>query len=155
MKFPFENRAGRSLAQIFGATEVYRRRALRGPDDDGQGIARQAARRRRIEAGSAKPFSDLAVSKAETAMGVLVSKKFERMWGKIDHDQDPVRPQNPSRLGDGLRRTVGIMQHLMDHDRVERRVGQRQAIHVPESDRAVSSPARSRLTRATASISRD
>ena len=32
------------------------------------------------------------------------------------------------------------MQHLMDHDRVERRVGQRQPIHVAEPNRAVFEP---------------
>src|SRR6266478_4497078 len=45
-----------------------------------------------------------------------------------------------SRRGGALRRPVGIMQHLMDHHRVERGGGQRQPIHVAEPNRAVFQP---------------
>ena len=98
-------------------------------------------RRRRVEPGGAAPFGDLGVGKAEPAMGMLVAQEFERVRREIDDDQTAARPQHPRRLGDRRGRPIGVVQHLMDDDRVERRIGQRQLVHVAEPDRC-SSPAR-------------
>ena len=73
-------------------------------------------------------------------MGVLVAQEFERVRRKIDDHQNPARPQHPGRLGDRRGRPVGIMQDLMNHDRVEGRVGQRQLVHVVAADPPVCEP---------------
>jgi hypothetical protein len=74
-------------------------------------------------------------------MGMVAAQEFEQMRREIDDHQHPTGAQHARRLGDRRRRPVGVMQHLMDHHRVERRIGQRQLIHVAEPDHAVR-PAR-------------
>ncbi len=68
-------------------------------------------------------------------MSVLVAQEFERVRREIDQHQDAIRPQHPRRLGDCRGRTVGVMQHLMDHNGVERGVRQIELVHVAEPDR--------------------
>ena len=77
-------------------------------------------------------------------MSMLVAQKFEQMRREIDHHQHAVRAQHARRLGDRGAGPVGVMQHLMDHDRVERSVGQRQLVHVAEPHHAVGRARRAR-----------
>jgi len=93
-----------------------------------------------IERGGAAPFGDLGIGKAKPAVGVLSAQKFEPMRREIDQHKTAVRPQHARRLGDDRCRPVGVVQHLMDHDRVERRVGKRQLIHVAEPHLGVLEP---------------
>ncbi len=81
-------------------------------------------RRWRIKAGGAAPLGDLGIAEAEAAMGVLVAQEFEVVRRKIDQHQDPARPQHPGSFGNRRRRPVGIMEDLMDYDRIKGRVGQ-------------------------------
>ena len=107
------------------------------PDHHRERIARQKLRLARFEAGGAEPCGDIVVGEAKPAMSVLVAQEFERVRRKIDDDQTAARPQHPRRLGNGGGRPIGIMQHLMDDDRIERRIGERQLVHVPKPDDAV------------------
>ena len=67
-------------------------------------------------------------------MGMLVAKKFELMRCEVDEDQDSARPQHPSRFGNDRCRSVGIMQHLVNHHGIERGIRQGQVVHVTEPD---------------------
>ena len=73
-------------------------------------------------------------------MGVFFAQEFESMRGEVDDDEDAVRPQHPRGFGDRRGGPVGIMQDLMDDDRIERGVGKRQLIHVAEPNDAVVKP---------------
>ena len=84
MKLPLENRIGYSFANIIGYRQPCCRRALGGPNNNGQRIARQTVRRRRIEAGGSAPLRYFAVGEAKPAMCVLVTEKFERMGREVD-----------------------------------------------------------------------
>ena len=70
-------------------------------------------------------------------MSVLVAQEFQRVRREIDEHEDAVRPQHARRLGDRRGGPVGVVQDLMDHDRVEGRVRHRQLVHVAEPDRPV------------------
>src|SRR5689334_352937 len=59
-----------------------------GPDRDCQRIARQMARRRRVEAGGAAPLGDLVIGEAEPSVRLLLAQKFERVRREIDDDQN-------------------------------------------------------------------
>jgi hypothetical protein len=113
---------------------------VRSPDHNRQRIARQRTRRRRIKTRGAAPFADLGIPKAETAMGVFIAQEFERVGCKIGNHQDAVRPQHAGGFGNRRCRPVGIVQDLMDHDRVKRRVRQSQLIHVVAADPAICDP---------------
>ena len=114
------------------------------------------ARRGRIEPGGAAPLGDLGIGKAEPAMSVLVAQEFERVRRKIDEHQDPAAaaaPAPPRRSP----RPAGRHNAAPDGSRPRQR--RRRAAPAGTCRRAgpgrLSSPARSRLTRATDSISRD
>ena len=111
-----------------------------GPDDDGQRVAGQLPRRRRIETGDTAPFRHLAVGKAEPPVSVLVAQEFQRMGREIDENEDAVWPQHERRLGDHGGGPIGVVQYLMNHHRVEGRVGHCQLVHVAEPDRPVFEP---------------
>ncbi len=110
------------------------------------GAGSSPAMRHQSTSASAKPSRRWACSSRRYSSGCGAKSTSTRM---------PFGPQYPRRLGDRGRRAVGVMQHLMNDDGVEGAVGERQLVHVPQPHLPFSSPARSRLTRATDNISRD
>ena len=73
-------------------------------------------------------------------MGVLFAQEFQSVRRKIDEHQNSAGPQYPGRFGDRRGWPVGVMQNLMDHDRVEGPIGQRQLVHVVATDAPIYQP---------------
>src|SRR5579883_1160281 len=112
--------------------------APRGPDHNGERIARQLGRALRLEAGGAAPLPHLGVAEAEPAMGVLGAQVFELVGREIDDDEQPARPQHAADLGDRRGGIVGEMQHLVDGRGVEGGGRPGELVHVALPDHAVA-----------------
>ena len=91
----------------------------------------------RVETRSATPFRDLGIGKTEPPVCMLLAQKFQRVRREIHEDQDAVWPQHSPGFSDRVGGTVGVVQHLVDYDGIERSVRQGQLIHVTKANRPV------------------
>ena len=100
-----------------------------------------------------EPVADLLVVETETAMGLRVAEELVAVRREVDDEEATAGGDQSCRLGDRPRRIVEVVQHLVDHDEVERRrrrpAGCRRR---PGGVRSAATPLRSRLARATESI---
>ena len=73
-------------------------------------------------------------------MSLLVAQEFECVRREVDEHENAVWPQHAGRLGDRCCRPIGVVQHLMNHDRVKGGIRQRQLVHVAEPHLRVVEP---------------
>ena len=91
--------------------------------------SRPASRHHAVTSASVKPRRRWACS---------LRRNSSACGREIDDQQSAAGSEHACSLGDDVARTLGIMQHLVDHRRVEGRARQRQLVHVALADRAVA-----------------
>src|SRR5215472_10272689 len=139
MKLPLQKRSGRTLRHPL-ETPARQCRAMRGPDHYRQRVSGQMAGRSRVQTSRAAPPRDLRIGKTEPTMGVLLTQELELMRREIDKDEDTAWTQDARGFGNRRAWPVGVVQHLVYDDCVERRIGQRQLIHVSQPHRSIFDP---------------
>ena len=80
---------------------------------------------RNLEPGLLEPACDAVGAEAETHMSVIRSKELEPVRREVDDQHPPAGRQEPADLAYRPGRIVEEVQHLMDHDQVERVGGER------------------------------
>ncbi len=75
-------------------------------------------------------------------MRVLGAKIFQPVGREVDDHNAAFGTQDPCRLGNGPRRPIGEVEHLMDDHCIHGRRGKRQVVHVAAPDLTVGEPAR-------------
>src|SRR5262249_46745930 len=107
-------RAGDRNARIAGEPQRYCDLAV------GAGFRRHVAMTDHIEPGLLQPLGYRLFCKAEPAVGMFLSQKFELVRRKVDDQQPTLRTQDTRSLAQRARTIVQIVQYLVhDHD-VER-----------------------------------
>ena len=94
----------------------------------------------KIESGGLHPLRHSLASKTKPAMGVLRAQKLKLMRSKIDHQETAGGAQHARGLKDGARAVVEEMQHLVNDDRIEGIICQREIVDVALAHTAMAQP---------------
>ena len=97
-------------------------------------------RRALLHTGVLQQVAHRVIAEAGPAMRQSGQQIIAAVLRQVDDDQLPARPQNARHLGQHPRRVLGVVQHHLHHRDIERRLRQRQAVHVRQPHRAVRQP---------------
>ena len=92
----------------------------------------------RCQAGTPHPTGQFFIGKPQAPVCVVDSQGFFLVWCKIDDNQPPSRAQNPGRFNNYFAGCVGIMQHLVNRNRIKGVAGHRELVHIAESNLAIA-----------------
>ena len=84
-----------------------------------------------------QPARDLLIAEAQPPVGVLGPQRLVVMAGEIDDHQPSAGAQHARGLGQDFGGFLGVVEHLMDQNRVERGGRQGQLVHVGLADLTV------------------